>query len=152
MKQSTKTTVVILSMIFIGFSCQNKDNSKSRSAATNSTLETVIPTLPPDSSTPPEDNLNQPIANELVCMVNDEFMGRKQFPVPVGDKIYYGCCENCVDKLQNSDQYRYGIDPLTREKVDKVEAFIVRQSEKDYSVFYFKSKENFDKFMLKKSS
>jgi hypothetical protein len=152
MKQTTKTTLVILSMIFTGFSCQNKDNSKPISEATNATSEMAISALPQDSPAPPEENLNQQIAYELVCMVNDAYMGIKQFPVPVGDKIYYGCCENCVDKLQNSDQYRYGIDPLTKERVDKVEAYIVRQSAKDYSVFYFKSKENFDKYMLKKSS
>jgi Archaeal TRASH domain len=85
-------------------------------------------------------------------MVNDAFMGRKQFPVPVGNKIYYGCCENCVDKLQKSDKYRYGIDPLTKEKVDKVDAYIVRQSDKNYAVFYFKSKENYEKYLLEKSS
>jgi len=89
------------------------------------------------------------IPAELVCMVNDAFMGRKQFPVPVGDKIYYGCCENCVSKLQDSEQYRYGVDPLTNEKVDKVEAYIVLASEETGAVYYFASEENYKKFKSK---
>jgi Archaeal TRASH domain len=151
MKQTAKTTIIMLSMIFIVFSCQNSE--KSTTAVTNAASEPATTLLPHDTpSPPPTADISSRIPTELVCMVNDAFMGRKQFPVPVGNKIYYGCCENCVDKLQKSDKYRYGIDPLTKEKVDKVDAYIVRQSDKNYAVFYFKSKENYEKYLLEKSS
>jgi len=109
--------------------------------------------IPHESPSPPQAvNINNRLPEELVCLVNDAYMGIKQFPVPVGNKIYYGCCEMCVDKLQGSDEFRYGIDPFSKEKVDKVGAYIVRQAEDNYSVFYFKSKENHEKYMLEMSS
>ncbi len=89
------------------------------------------------------------LKTELVCMVNDAFMGIKQFPVPMGDKMYYGCCEQCVDKIKNNRQFRYAKDPLTGEEVDKALAFIVMKSEKDHSVYYFKSENNYSKFQDK---
>ena len=86
------------------------------------------------------------LQTELVCMVNDAYMGIKQFPVPVGEKMYYGCCEQCVDKIKNVRQFRYAVDPFTGEEVDKSSAFIVMKSEVDHSVYYFKSKDNYLKF------
>lgn len=86
------------------------------------------------------------LQTELVCMVNDAYMGIKQFPVPVEDKMYYGCCEQCVDKIKNNRAFRYAKDPLTGEEVDKASAFIVKKSESDPSVYYFKSKDNYLKF------
>ncbi len=83
------------------------------------------------------------LENDLVCMVNNAYMGKKQIPVPVGDKIYYGCCEMCKDKLRNGEAFRYAKDPYSGEKVDKATAFIVRKSENTDEVFYFASKENF---------
>jgi len=37
-----------------------------------------------------------------VCMVNDRVMGKPQIPVEVEGKTYYGCCEGCKSRLQNS--------------------------------------------------
>lgn len=89
---------------------------------------------------------NVKLQTELVCMVNDTYMGIKQFPVPMGDKMYYGCCEQCVDKIKNNRQFRYAKDPLTGEEVDKASAFIVMKSEIDHSVYYFKSNDSYLKF------
>lgn len=84
------------------------------------------------------------IQPELVCMVNDAYMGgKKQIPVPVGDKVYYGCCEMCVDKLHNENEARFGEDPVTGEAVDKSEAFIVLKPGSDSEVLYFKSEDNY---------
>ena len=86
------------------------------------------------------------LQTELVCMVNDAYMGIKQFPVPVESKMYYGCCEQCVDKIKNNRQFRYAVDPFTGEEVDKSSAFIVMKSEADRSVYYFKSQDTYLKF------
>mgnify|MGYP004405004813 CR=1 FL=1 len=86
-----------------------------------------------------------------VCMINDAYMGKDQIPVPVGDKVYYGCCEGCVDKLTNLVETRYAIDPLTGQRVDKANAFIVRNP-KGGSVWYFASKENYLEFTNKKTA
>ena len=39
-----------------------------------------------------------PDAN-LVCMVNDRYMGVEQIPVQVEGRTYYGCCEMCKTRL-----------------------------------------------------
>ena len=148
-----KTTNLKLLLFALGISlfqlsCQQSE--KSTTTVTNTVSEPVIEKLPHNNPAPPPVAVTDPrIPTELVCMVNDAFMGRKQFPVPVGDKIYYGCCEMCVDKLQNSDKFRIAIDPLTNEKVDKVEAYIVLASEETGAVYYFANEENYKKFKSK---
>lgn len=86
------------------------------------------------------------LQNELVCMVNNTYMGIPQIPVTVGEKTYYGCCEDCKKKLRESDVFRIAKDPYTGEIVDKADAFIVRKSNNSPEVYYFKSKENFEDF------
>lgn len=86
------------------------------------------------------------LQNELVCMVNDTYMGIEQIPVLVDDKTYYGCCEMCKDKLRNGDEHRYAQDPLTGEKVDKASAFIILESAKSGKVLYFRSIETFKEY------
>jgi YHS domain-containing protein len=80
----------------------------------------------------------------LVCMVNDQFMGRPQIPVPVEGRTYYGCCENCKAKLANDATARTGKDPVTGESVDKSTAVIGQ--EPSGKVYYFASEANLAKF------
>ncbi len=88
------------------------------------------------------------IAKNQVCMVNDAFMGTPQIEVPVMDKMYYGCCNMCVGKLNNSEEIRTGIDPFSMEKVDKAEAYIVLDPNSDQNgVLYFKNAENYRKYI-----
>ncbi|MBJ7882575.1 hypothetical protein [Gelidibacter salicanalis] len=89
------------------------------------------------------------VPTEKVCMVNDRFMGVSQIPIDVNGTIYYGCCENCVEKLQkNIDDVRFGSNPLTETKVDKASAIIV-QDKRSGNVFYFASKEDAQVFINK---
>lgn len=80
--------------------------------------------------------------NNLVCMVNDAFMGKEQIPVPVNGKTYYGCCQMCVETLNEQESARVGIDPHSGSKVDKTEAFIVIMDEEG-RVGYFESEANY---------
>ncbi|MBS9524499.1 hypothetical protein KI659_10775 [Litoribacter alkaliphilus] len=90
------------------------------------------------------------LEKELVCMVNNAFMGKKQFPVEFGDKMYYGCCEMCVNTIQNDRDVRYAKDPLTGKEVDKSQAFIAPEPGHPYGgVLYFESKENYEKYSKK---
>ncbi|WP_143960930.1 hypothetical protein [Litoribacter populi] len=90
------------------------------------------------------------LEKELVCMVNNAFMGKKQFPVEFGDKMYYGCCEMCVNTIQNDRSVRYAKDPLTGKEVDKSKAFITLEPGHPYGgVLYFESKENYEKYNKK---
>ena len=84
------------------------------------------------------------IESSKVCYVNNKFMGIDQIPVLVDNKTYYGCCEGCVTKLQeNLGDVRYGVDPLTGEKVDKAMAYIVLSPLGNNDVLYFESEKNY---------
>ena len=88
------------------------------------------------------------LAKELVCMVNNAYMGKKQYPVQFDDKLYYGCCQMCVKTIQNERQVRVALDPLTGKEVDKSVAFIVLDSANhNGSVLYFESEANYKKYI-----
>jgi len=88
------------------------------------------------------------IDKELVCMVNNAYMGKKQFPVEFGDKLYYGCCEMCVNTIQNEAHVRTAKDPVSGNEVDKSEAYIALEPGNIYGgVLYFESEANYKKFM-----
>ncbi len=61
----------------------------------------------------------------IVCMVNDNVMGKPQIPIIVEGKTYYGCCKNCVKTLNEDTAIRAAKDPYTGKTVDKSEAFII---------------------------
>ena len=87
------------------------------------------------------------VPNEKVCMVNDRYMGVSQIPIDVSGITYYGCCENCIEKLQNNlNDVRFGGNPTADTKVDKASAVIV-QDKNSGRVFYFASKDEANAFM-----
>ncbi|MFQ5428478.1 MAG: TRASH domain-containing protein [Thermodesulfobacteriota bacterium] len=61
----------------------------------------------------------------IVCMVNDNVMGKPQIPVKVEGKTYYGCCRNCVKTLNEDAAMRAAKDPFSGKMVDKSSAFII---------------------------
>lgn len=91
-------------------------------------------------------SMDEQLPNNKVCMVNDAYMGVDQIEVPVAGKMYYGCCEMCVDKLSSMESIRYGVDPYTGEKVDKADAFIVLKSKSTGAVFYFQSEDTYKSY------
>ncbi len=91
------------------------------------------------------DEIQQPIDPSLVCMVNDAYMEVTQIPVPVNGKTYYGCCQGCVDKLNNMESARRAIDPYSGNTVDKSEAYIVLTNPQG-AVAYFESESNYNAF------
>lgn len=88
-----------------------------------------------------------PLLNSQVCMVNDRFMNKEQIPVPVGNQVYYGCCEGCVTALTSSSAVRFAPDPLTAQFVDKARAFIVLKPGSKDEVLYFMSEVNAQKYL-----
>jgi len=86
------------------------------------------------------------VPNNLVCMVNDAYMGKQQLEVPFEGKLYYGCCEMCKERIPNDAKVRMAVDPHTLKKVDKATAYIVLIGDQD-EVAYFESKDNYDAFL-----
>lgn len=81
----------------------------------------------------------------LVCMVNNAFMGKQQLEVPFGGKMYYGCCEMCRKRIPEDAASRQAKDPLTLKKVDKATAYIVLIGDNG-EVAYFENEGNYAKF------
>ncbi|MBB6611668.1 hypothetical protein H7F15_11515 [Pontibacter sp. Tf4] len=87
------------------------------------------------------------LPKDLVCMVNNAFMGKKQYPVAFEDKMYYGCCEMCVKTIQNQREVRYATDPVTGEEVDKSAAYIaLKPGGANGDVLYFASEANYKQY------
>ena len=79
------------------------------------------------------------VPNELVCMVNDAYMGKPQIAVPVNGKTYYGCCQMCKAKLESVQEIREGRDPVSGVIVDKASAVI--GAGPDWTAYYFENEE-----------
>ncbi|WP_310991221.1 hypothetical protein [Aequorivita marina] len=134
--------LLLLSMLLL--SCADKNKKVTESALQSNTK--VSKKITEDISAAQNYEI---VPNEKVCMVNDRFMGVTQIPIEANGTIYYGCCENCVEKLQkNLGDVRFGTNPLNDSKVDKASAIIV-QDKNSGSVFYFASKEDAQTFINK---
>ena len=86
------------------------------------------------------------VTNNEVCMVNNIHMGKKQMEVPFEGKMYYGCCNMCVERISNEESVRTAVDPHTGKKIDKASAYIISLNEEG-NVAYFESEENYLNFI-----
>jgi YHS domain-containing protein len=77
----------------------------------------------------------------LVCMVNNQYMGKPQIPVSVDGKTYYGCCEMCKGRLAKDATARMAVDPVSNKPVDKATAVIAKNAAG--SALYFENERNF---------
>src|SRR5690554_3782181 len=89
------------------------------------------------------------VPSDLVCMVNNAYMGKKQFEVPFEGKTYYGCCNMCVERIPQDKTARTAIDPFTSKEIDKSEAYIVLVSGEGH-VAYFENEENYQQFLAER--
>ncbi|WP_266204859.1 hypothetical protein [Pontibacter kalidii] len=110
--------------------------------------EAHMASMQPQQQASPADLMTEEgLPKDLVCMVNNAFMGKEQFPVAFEDKMYYGCCEMCVNTIKNQREVRYAKDPVTGQEVDKSQAFIaLKPGGANGEVLYFASEESFRKY------
>ncbi len=98
-----------------------------------------------------QDTVESGLDKTQVCMVDDEFHGEQQLTTEVDGKVYYGCCDPCIDALNSDASFRFATDPVTGGKVSKVEAFIAIKPGEEKAVLYFESKENYQQYLKDKS-
>ncbi len=134
---------VLLILLLMLSSCTNEEKQKTENPIHKNAEES-----PKSTEVSADLNSNYEIVpNEKVCMVNDRYMGASQIPIDVSGITYYGCCENCIKKLQNNlNDVRFGGNPIADTKVDKASAVIV-QDKNSGNVFYFASKEEANAFI-----
>ncbi len=76
------------------------------------------------------------VPSELVCMVNNEYMGRKQMEVPFEGRMYYGCCNMCVERIPTDPSVRQATDPYSKKTIDKSTAYIVLIGDRGEVVYF----------------
>lgn len=117
--------------------------SKAGKAAKTHAMESM-----PTTGTLPKDGVLdgrlQPVAANLVCMVNNRVFPTPQIPVEFEGRTYYGCCEGCKKNLETNQEARMAVDPVSGNDVDK--ALAVIGSLPDGRVYYFASVENLAAF------
>ncbi|WP_228458122.1 hypothetical protein [Chryseobacterium schmidteae] len=86
------------------------------------------------------------VPKNMVCMVNDTYMGKEQIEVLFEGKIYYGCCNMCKEKIPKDARARYAIDPHSLKKISKADAYIVVIGNNN-EVAYFENEGNYQKFL-----
>jgi len=86
------------------------------------------------------------VPSDLVCMVNDEYMGKKQFEVNFEGKTYYGCCQMCKERIPKDQSVRMAIDPLSKKQVDKATALIAVTGDRG-EVSYFENKATYTNYI-----
>ncbi|MGJ7033027.1 hypothetical protein [Niabella hirudinis] len=84
------------------------------------------------------------VPSNLVCMVNNAYMGKQQIAVPFNGKTYYGCCEMCKNRIPQDAAVRKATDPVTGKPVDKASAYIVITGDNG-EVSYFESADSYKK-------
>lgn len=131
MKLKLVSIVAIATVLFIG--CNQKNNETNSDDQTSSVVKNNTPTK------------GDHVPSNLVCMVNDAYMGKQQLEVPFEGKMYYGCCKMCQERIPKDGTVRYAIDPHTLEKVDKATAYIVLIGDNG-EVAYFENETNYQNF------
>lgn len=133
------TCIIFFSTAFL-YACTNE---KSQNKVHESQPETVQKAQPAASGKYVK---GSQVPNETVCMVNNAYMGKKQIEVPHDGKIYYGCCEMCVERIPKDKSVREAIDPYSGKTVNKANAYIVMISDEG-EVAYFENEGNYQKFL-----
>jgi YHS domain-containing protein len=99
-----------------------------------------------EPATAAADSTLKQVEARFICMINDKVHDSEQIAVPVGNNTYYGCCQMCVEKLNENPDSRTAVDPVSGNRVDKSEA--VLGAAPDGTVYYFESVANLRAFDL----
>ena len=88
------------------------------------------------------------ISHSKICMVDDIYQGDyPTLPVRLSANTYYGCDAKAIHELSSKQDVRFGIDPVTKRKVDKALAVIGLHRKRDGKVLYFESKKTFTQYL-----
>ncbi len=136
-----RSLILLFTTVFFLTSCQ-KNTQKEERVPYSTTMQSQ---MQPAASFG-EVSLGDIVPNELVCMVNNDYMGTEQLEVEVNGKIYYGCCEMCQQRLPVDESVRVAIDPISQKEVDKADAVIAVTGERG-EVTYFENKENYQQYV-----
>ncbi|HYO56137.1 hypothetical protein [Archangium sp.] len=148
MTHRRKLIIAALSVV-VAAACAKQEQPAASPGAASPKASTASVAAPAPQPTPPASEspagaLTLVTDRSLVCMVNDQFMGRAQIPVEVGGNTYYGCCEMCKGRLAKDASARTAIDPVSNRPVDKSVAVIAKTE--TGATLYFENEQNFNTY------
>jgi len=141
-----KTKITFLAFSFMALALSVSCNNTKKEVKNESVNELVLESPAIEASQGTTAN-EAKLKSNLVCFVNNKFMGIEQIPVEFEGKTYYGCCQDCVAKINNIREVRFAKDPLTGKEVDKALAYIVLSPQGNNDVLYFESEQNYRAFI-----
>ncbi|WP_413513547.1 hypothetical protein [Myroides odoratus] len=147
-KTRIKTSIGVFALSVLTLACGEKQkevDTKAEAALEQVKQEMDQANTAPVVSTDQKYKKGDAVPSELVCMVNDAYMGKKQLEVEHEGKMYYGCCAMCQTRIPEDEGVRKAIDPFSLETVDKAEAYIVLIGDNG-EIAYFKNEENYKQF------
>ena len=139
MKIILKILSIVALAAVLSTSCESKKTETTTAVTENKAISKEIV-----QNNNPEKGKNVP--NNMVCMVNDAYMGKEQIEVPFEGKMYYGCCNMCKEKIPKDQSVRYAVDPHSLKKISKADAYIVVIGDND-EVAYFENEQNYQLFL-----
>lgn len=141
----TRTLWIAIALGGLALGCQREPAAREATVPSATSAEAPAATATPNpasaASSTAASSLTLVTDRSLVCMVNNQFMGRPQIPIEVDGRTYFGCCEMCKGRLGSDPTSRVATDPVTRNTVDKATATIGRTS--DGRTFYFENEQTF---------
>ncbi|MCD1118369.1 hypothetical protein [Chryseobacterium turcicum] len=143
MKIILKTLSIVALAAILVTSCESKKTETTTAVTENKAVSQEIV-----QKNNPEKGKNVP--SNMVCMVNDAYMGKEQIEVPFEGKMYYGCCNMCKEKIPKDESARYATDPHSLKKISKADAYIVVIGNNN-EVAYFESEGNYQQFLKENS-
>lgn len=143
MKSILKIISIVALATVLLTSCEDKNSKKITEVTTSQAQAKEIK----KSNNPKK---GEHVPNNLVCMVNDAYMGKEQIEVPHEGKMYYGCCNMCKEKIPKDESARYATDPHSLKKINKADAYIVVIGDNN-EVAYFESEANYQQFLKENS-
>lgn len=132
-----KTFLLGLTLMVTAISCNQKPENETATVATSHEMHQAV-------ANPYQ--MGDRVPSNLVCMVNNEYMGHEQLVVDFEGKTYYGCCEMCQERIPKDPTVRTAIDPYSKKEVDKSLAVIAITGPRG-AVSYFENEENYKKFI-----
>lgn len=135
------SAAVALLGLVLGCETKGTDQATSAHAATNTSAPSASSARGHERSSDTASSLTLVTDRSLVCMVNNQFMGRPQIPIEVDGRTYYGCCEMCKGRLRSDPSSRVSTDPVSGNRVDKATAVIGRAG--DGRTLYFENNQTF---------
>lgn len=146
---TNSNSILLTAVMVLAAACDKSAPPTPSTSRTEVASAATSSTQPQPAAAPTAVSTAQPAAGSLtlvtdrslVCMVNNQFMGRPQIPIEVGGRTYYGCCEMCKGRLGNDPSSRTGVDPVSQRPVDKAIAVIGRAE--NGATFYFENEQNF---------